>query len=129
MAGAMPKKTKEYRVQIRIKDIGDQPLKLFLIGIAQRPVESGNARLAGWATLNRLVAATGDKKILGQVRFTLESEGECTLANVTVSEARFSDPFIGDELEWLVQLTKKANQSDGLKRAFRARNQSRSQEQ
>jgi hypothetical protein len=111
-------KPKRHDVQIRIRDIGDKPLQLFLLGIAQRPTELGNVRFLSWSDLMRMMDTIGHKRLGGQVRAELEKTRECKIANIAVPETWFADMLVGDIFEWLVRLTKTANQSDGLKRAF-----------
>jgi hypothetical protein len=110
-----------YYVSIHIRDVGDEPLTLFLIGIDQRPLEPGNALLVDWSLLTQIVETAGNAKLIAGVRWTLEEDGEGTIGNFGVSRDPCSDPRIAEILNWLVHSTKKANQSDGLKRAFRER--------
>jgi len=110
-----------YRISIQIRDIGDEPLTLFVIGIAQRPIEQGNARLISWHFLRDIIATVGGLVLINEVREELEQERECTIGNFHIWREPCSDSLVAEIIEWLAHSSKKANQSDGLKRAFRER--------
>ena len=111
-----------YKIQIRIQDIGDVPLQLFLLSIPQCLLELGKVRLIDSTQFKRMMMMTiSDRNLREQVCRELEGTEECVIANIAVPEAWFADAIVGNVFSWLVMLTKKTNQSDGLKRAFQKR--------
>lgn len=110
-----------YHMAIRIRDVGDERLTLFLIGIGQRPIGPDNFVLINESSLRQLLDTACSPTLSREVYSTLKQDSDCTIRNFGILREPCSDPNTAKILEWLVYESKKANQTDGMKRAFRER--------
>src|SRR6266404_2077096 len=95
-----------YKVRIRIRDVGDEPLALLLMGIAQHPLGPDNSILINERLLREVLHAACLITQIEEVCSTLKQGGECTVENFSVLRESRSDPNTDSKtaqiLEWLV---------------------------